>query len=484
MTSQWIPTLKRGNSVICKNGVFWACPSQKKESRSQTKSLLKGGRLCIGLLFLVCGSVYGTVYLHSPVSRLFQVAAPRAIATVHFSVVPHTRITHVTTVHRTVQNGKTLHMQPHSGLGMTVHGSVGSGAALMAMQAPVQDQRVQSLSGSRWQTVRSGEGDIIAGIGQSGRGNAAVQQTIKGETDLGLDELLQASRVGGGPMSIDREMADAISDEIFNSPTIAAPKDSLIMEGDMIWRISQLHSIQNDLRGQKDSRRPEFNPSSITLWPKGIVPIRISSGGFTRGQKREMQAAMNRISRDTCVCFRIITRAEAARGEPHIRIRNRRRCASFIGRNIRRSKNQRFQDLLMAPKCRTTRIFTHQLLHALGLYHEHTAPNRNSNVRILYSNISPYFWYHLNRIPWNRYSSLERETPYDYLSIMHYGPTAFSQNGRITIRPKRNVKRNIARIGRSSVMSSLDKSRIRQMYNCPRKPPARPTCPQYPYRFE
>ena len=48
---------------------------------------------------------------------------------------------------------------------------------------------------------------------------------------------------------------------------------------------------------------------------------------------------------------------------------------------------------------------------------------------------------------------------YDYASIMHYGATAFSKNGRPTISPKSSG----ARIG-ARVMSRKDLDRIAKLY--------------------
>ncbi|OWF36451.1 Zinc metalloproteinase nas-14 [Mizuhopecten yessoensis] len=363
-----------------------------------------------------------------------------------------------------------------------------------------------SVLGNSWETVRSTEGDLIASFGQTSGGDGTLlsrapagQVTHIGGTGpvqqefinvgtrrekIAPEQALSVSQYAGGMSTINEEMEAAIGPRIFRSATIAAPAGTVIAEGDIIWNIKQYNTIQKELRTQwATRRRPRPDPRLVSLWPGGIVPIRISSGGFTRGQKRRMQTAMNRISRDTCVCFRIVTKTQASLGAPHVRIRNRRRCASFIGRNIRRSGRQRYQDLLMAPMCRSTRVFTHQLLHTLGLYHEHTAPDRNRYVRILYRNISPDHWFHMNRIPWVRYSNIQRTTPYDYKSLMHYGPWVFTNNRRITIYPTRNTASNLARVGRSNLMSSLDQRRIRRMYDCPRVPPPRPSCPQYPYRF-
>ncbi|VDN32477.1 unnamed protein product [Gongylonema pulchrum] len=51
---------------------------------------------------------------------------------------------------------------------------------------------------------------------------------------------------------------------------------------------------------------------------------------------------------------------------------------------------------------------------------------------------------------------------YDYESIMHYGPRAFSRNGQPTLVPKRP-----AIIGQRLRFSNLDTFKINKLYNCP-----------------
>ena len=54
------------------------------------------------------------------------------------------------------------------------------------------------------------------------------------------------------------------------------------------------------------------------------------------------------------------------------------------------------------------------------------------------------------------------KTDYDYDSVMHYGNTAFSKNGKITIKP---IKANVI-IGQRNGFSALDIQEINALYQC------------------
>jgi hypothetical protein len=74
----------------------------------------------------------------------------------------------------------------------------------------------------------------------------------------------------------------------------------------------------------------------------------------------------------------------------------------------------------------------HEIGHAVGLWHEQTRHDRSEHVRIVWENITP-----ANRFNFDRHSRIigADSGGYDFGSIMHYGPKAFSANGGETIVP-------------------------------------------------
>ncbi|KAI6236084.1 Metalloendopeptidase [Aphelenchoides besseyi] len=106
------------------------------------------------------------------------------------------------------------------------------------------------------------------------------------------------------------------------------------------------------------------------------------------------------------------------------------------------------------------------MLHCVGLFHEQSRSDRDSYVNILYNNIQPGM-----QSQFEKYSPVTIQnlgTSYDYSSIMHYGPTAFSRNGLPTIVPKTQN----AQIGQRHGFSQTDVYKINTLYECT---PSQPT---------
>jgi hypothetical protein len=72
----------------------------------------------------------------------------------------------------------------------------------------------------------------------------------------------------------------------------------------------------------------------------------------------------------------------------------------------------------------------HEIGHAVGLFHEQTRHDRDNYVKILFENVEPE-----DRFNFEKHSLVVGTDtgPYDFNSIMHYGPKAFSANGKDTI---------------------------------------------------
>ena len=99
----------------------------------------------------------------------------------------------------------------------------------------------------------------------------------------------------------------------------------------------------------------------------------------------------------------------------------------------------------------------HELMHALGFYHEHTRTDRDQYVTILWDNIKDRRWRKNYEIA---HRSTTLGSPYDYGSVMHYSA------GGSPAKPI--IIANGNEIGQRDGPSDTDIKKIKLMYQCER----------------
>uniref|UniRef100_A0A087XQ11 Metalloendopeptidase n=1 Tax=Poecilia formosa TaxID=48698 RepID=A0A087XQ11_POEFO len=132
-------------------------------------------------------------------------------------------------------------------------------------------------------------------------------------------------------------------------------------------------------------------------------------------------------------------------------------CWSYVGRVLANG-----QPLSIGEGCDTIAIVEHEILHALGFYHEQSRYDRDDYVRIISANIQAGAENNFKKVGSD--NSTTHGVPYDYMSVMHYGKNAFTNgNGAtiITIDPKYQDV-----IGQRLEMSPRDALELNLRYNC------------------
>merc|ERR1711872_532973 len=163
-------------------------------------------------------------------------------------------------------------------------------------------------------------------------------------------------------------------------------------------------------------------------WPKGIIPYQIASS--LRGRPTQViYAAMKEWQEKTCLRFEPYGSAGARKsGHNHkIDIVNSQGCFSMVG-YLHRSH----QVSLSLNGCIFHGTALHELGHTIGLNHEQCGNDRDKAIKVLFDNVVPRFKYAFNI----ERGQTDFGIPYDYCSIMQYGPTAFSANREFTVLAK------------------------------------------------
>lgn len=122
-------------------------------------------------------------------------------------------------------------------------------------------------------------------------------------------------------------------------------------------------------------------------------------------------------------------------------------------------------QVYLGKGCRSDGTIMHEIGHALGFYHEQSRPDRDKYIKINFNNISKKMWYNFAK-----YTTgiSDMETPYDYYSIMHYGPNAFKKSFRWFSSSIKPLKKGV-KIGQRKRLSALDIKEMNLYYGCPQK---------------
>lgn len=153
-------------------------------------------------------------------------------------------------------------------------------------------------------------------------------------------------------------------------------------------------------------------------------------------------------------CIKFVPRTNE---DTYIRIINGSGCWSYVGKQVARGEQQLS---LKTPGCMVNAIVAHEFMHALGFWHEQSRPDRDNYITIMFDNIKEGTEHNFNKYSTSQVDYLGM--PYDYDSVMHYGPKSFSKNGLPTIVPKDSN----AVIGQRKYISAIDAQEIRKFYGC------------------
>lgn len=103
----------------------------------------------------------------------------------------------------------------------------------------------------------------------------------------------------------------------------------------------------------------------------------------------------------------------------------------------------------------------HELMHALGFWHEQARSDRDDYLEVLWENIKKGQEHNFNRYKPKQMD--DQGGSYDFSSIMHYGNYAFSKNNKPTMI---SVKDPMLQFGQIEKLSETDILQLNSIYDC------------------
>lgn len=208
--------------------------------------------------------------------------------------------------------------------------------------------------------------------------------------------------------------------------------------------------VEKDIVEDSWSAFRNAHSSRRKLWPSATIPFQFGRS-FSASSKKEITEAFQFIEDRTCIRFK-----PRQYEDDYLKIVSKDGCWSYVGRQ------GGSQKISLPSGCRNLQTAVHEIMHALGFFHEHNRFDRDTYLDIKFENIEKDLHDQFKRrSQWK--TLLFRK--FDFLSTMLYAPDEFSKNGRNTIVSRIRGKSVLKDIHKP-VMSPGDILSINQLYKC------------------
>lgn len=245
---------------------------------------------------------------------------------------------------------------------------------------------------------------------------------------------------------------------IFTSSFAGAEQIQRYAEGDFVLSGDQL--IDAEYFADPELGTMGAKPVQVRIWPEGILPV-----VFTNDVPKSLRQTVAK----ACSEWASVAKVRCVKGPYKGRrltvstsfMGSTKGCWSMLGSDyyfmgIRRRMN-------LGKGCESYTTVLHELGHALGLTHEHQRPDRDKFVKVFAENVDGAFMNFGLKLNFEMQKG-SILSPYDFHSIMHYGPHAFSKNGRPTLLPREEYAEYKGVIGRAQQLSAGDIISIQKLY--------------------
>ncbi|XP_055610368.1 astacin-like [Uranotaenia lowii] len=202
------------------------------------------------------------------------------------------------------------------------------------------------------------------------------------------------------------------------------------------------------------------------IWPNGRVPYEIL-GDFYPIDLQTIQDAMDMFEEHTCVRF--VKKTEADDLWVKI-VNNDTGCFSYVGRQMDNAYNL---INLQTPSCLyTTGTPVHEMMHAIGFYHEFTRPDRDDWININRSALreelqtNSEFDTNFGKLDANEVDTYN--VSYNYGSVMHYSMYAGAKSFEYPVLTNKQPW-NGGDFGNDDGFAESDIEQVNIRYKCSRK---------------
>jgi len=190
------------------------------------------------------------------------------------------------------------------------------------------------------------------------------------------------------------------------------------------------------------------------------IVVHIEKSQYTKSQRRRIRRSLRSLARNSGVLYFSFQNNRPTNARPFISIGKSQGdgCWSYVGQQ-KSAFQPGGQPLSLSSGCLFRNVIQHNMMHALGFFHEQLRSDRDAYVSIIFSNIKDGYRRAFGKKTSSQVSSFG--TPYDIKSILHFSSTMYSKNGNATITSVKGIN-----IETAKKLSQFDLTRLRLVYQC------------------
>lgn len=187
----------------------------------------------------------------------------------------------------------------------------------------------------------------------------------------------------------------------------------------------------------------------IGKWPSGIVPYVVDSDRFGE----DIESTIQKFNKKVSPHVKLVKKTDDDYNYVNFQTTSSKYCWSYVGK----IGGKQEIELGCFGKKVLPHVLEHEILHALGFWHEQSRHDRDDYVKINYENIIDGAESQFGK----RHEVAPLE--YDYKSVLHYNSKLFSKNGKPTIE---SISPKGVTLGNKKGITSMDLKKIIHAYTC------------------
>ncbi|XP_071508868.1 bone morphogenetic protein 1-like [Diadema antillarum] len=203
--------------------------------------------------------------------------------------------------------------------------------------------------------------------------------------------------------------------------------------------------MEREHRSRRRRKRSVTN-YVYNVWPDAVIPYEIDKD-FENSTQDLIVKCMRHWMEHTCLQF-----VPRTNHTDYVRFLQGRGCCSSVGRQGGP------QNVSLGHGCLNFGTIIHEIGHVVGFWHEQSRPDRDDHVTVVEENIVGIERHNFHKLSEKTVDSMHQ--PYDYDSVMHYGPRYFTLNNKDTIISKGGP------IGQRLGLSAGDILQTKLLYKC------------------